>query len=498
MATTTKTVPAPRAAAAAAGIGGSVTFLIVLLAVGGAVSDVQGVALLPLVGTMTKDLHLTATQTSWALTSLSVAAAVTLGLVARTADIIGHRRLLVPLTALGFAGAIIAALSGSFFTLTLGRVLMGCAISAPMMWALLKARADPEGMQRGALVNGTVISIFTPLGLILGGVLLNAGTSWTACFWIVAVGYAIQFVLSWMAAETPAEQRVRVPLDWMGSILLGGWLVCLLLGISNGQNWGWTSPAVLALLIGGVLLIGVWALQQRANPHALLDFRGMDLRQTFAGYATYCSVAAIASGLYIIVPAFAQTPSAVGYGFGASVLKSSMTLITILPATFIASTISKYMLARVGPRPPMILGGIMVTIAFVFGAFVHSELWHLYVVTAIYGVGIVICFNIGWALTAAAGRQDNMSITFGIQYALAVPVGALATAIMLAVMASAHIPGLPVPVPTEGTYQANFLILAGIGLVGLTALGAFVVPKKLSHNTSVVGPIGVEAGEIPV
>jgi hypothetical protein len=299
-----------------------------------------------------------------------------------------------------------------------------------------------------------------------------------------------------MTVETPPEQRLRVPLDWMGSILLGGWLVCLLLGISNGQNWGWTSTSVLCLLIGGVLLIGVWALQQRATPHALLDFAGMDLRQTFAGYATYCSVAAIASGLYIIVPAFAQTPSALGYGFGASVLKSSMTLITILPATVIASTVSKLMLDRVGPRPPMIIGGAMVTVAFVFGAFVHSALWHLYVVTALYGVGIVICFNIGWALTAAAGRQDNMSITFGIQYALAVPIGALAVAVMLAVMASSHIAGTPAP--TEGTYQANFLILAGIALVGLTALGAFVVPRRLKHNSVPLGPIGLEAGEIPV
>jgi MFS family permease len=452
----------------------------------------MGVSLLPLIGTMTADLQLSPTQLSWALTSMSVAAAVGMGFISKAADVYGHKKVLVPMTAVGLLGAIIAALSDSFLMLTIGRVLMGVSITAPAMWALLKVRADAEGMQTAALVNGTVISVFTPLGLILGGVLLEAGTSWQAAFWIVSAGFLLQFVLALFVQETPVTERSKSKLDWLGSLLLGAWLVCLLLGISKGDGWGWLSFSTIACIVGGIVLLGVWILQQRASDHALLDFTGMDVRQTFAGYGTYCAVAAIASGLYILIPAFAQTPGAVGYGFGSTVLASSMTLIMILPGTIIASALTKSLLPKVGPRPIMIIGGLMCTVAFVFAAFVHTAIWQFYVCTFIYGIGIVMCFNIGWALTAAAGRKDNMSVTFGIQYALAVPVGALAQALVIAIMASSSIPGLPAAVPTEGTYTANFLFLAGISLVGLAALGAFVVPKKLTHNDSLGVPAGPE------
>ena len=119
------------AAAGSRRVGTSVPFLITLLAVGGAVADVQGVAISPLLNTMVKDLGLTPSQTSWALTSMSVAAAVTIGFVSRAADVFGQKKLLVPLTVIGLLGAVVAALSTSFLGLLVGRCLIGASITAP-------------------------------------------------------------------------------------------------------------------------------------------------------------------------------------------------------------------------------------------------------------------------------------------------------------------------------------------------------------------------------
>lgn len=462
-----------------------VPFFMVLLAMTGIVTDIQGVALSPLIGTMTRDLHLSAGQVSWTINAVSVASAVSLGLASRYADIAGHKKVLVPLMAIGLVGSVLCALSTSFVMLVVGRALTGLAISAPMAWAMLKIRTDAHGMQRAALMTGTVISIMTPIALILGGVLLQAGTSWTAVFWIVAAGYAIMLAMALVAPETPEKMRAKIGLDWLGAFGLGAWLVCLLLGVSNGQSWGWGSARVVGLLIAGVVLFIAWVMVERGVRQPLLDFRNMDKRQVFAGYASYCGVAALASGMYIIVPALAQTPSVVGYGFGSSVLESSMTLLPILPATFVATMTSKYLLERVGPRPPMVFGGVLVAIAYLFDAAFHSHIWELYVGTAIYGYGIVVCFNIGWALVAGAGRQDNMSITFGVQYALALPIAALSTALILVILNSSHIRGTPVP--SEGVYTANFLVLTGISLVLLVGIGLFVVPKRLTHQAAFEG-----------
>jgi MFS family permease len=462
-------------------------FALAILLVVGCVTDVQGVALLPLLPKMVEALGLTASQTSWALNSLSIATAVMVGLSARYADIIGHRRVLLPLLALGVIGSVICALAGSFIVLLVGRVLLGLAVSAPMAWAMLKIRADAEGLNKAALYNGTIISIMTPIGLILGGVLLELGANWAAFFWIVAAGYLILFAMTVMVAETPPKDRVHVPIDWVGSIGLGVWLVLLLLPLSNANTWGWGSVKVIGLLIAGVVVLVAWAMHQRAIANPLMDFKGMDVRQVVAGYSTYCVVAMTASGLYILEPGLAQTPKAAGYGFGSTTFHASLALLPILPAAFIAAAISKPMLAKLGPRPPIAVGGMGCVIAFAGMALFHDSLAIFYVWVFIYGVGIIIAFNVGWALTASAGRQDNMSTTFGIQYAMAIPTAALLTAIILTIEAQNAKPVAALAnaaLPTEGTYTALFFMLAAISLVGYVLNGLFIVPKRLRHQSA--------------
>jgi MFS family permease len=478
--------------------------MLAILLVVSFVTDIQGVALLPLLGKMTLALHLTGSQVSWSINALSIASAVMLGLSARYADIVGHRKVLLPLLALGVAGSAFSALATSYDMLLAGRILLGLAVAAPMSWAMLKVRTDDAGLERASLLNGAVICVMTPVGLILGGVLLELGASWNAVFWIMAAGYIVLLAMVLAAPETPPAQRTKTRLDWIGSLGLGAWLVCILIAVSNGQTWGWWGSArFVGFLVAGIVLLFAWAVEQRLISHPLLDFRGMDKRQVISGYTAFMTVSAMAGGLFILLPGLAETPRIVGYGLGASVLKSSLTLMPILPAAFVSSYIAKRMLLRVGPRPVVAIGGVLCVVAFFWFAFVHAQYWQFYVGTAIYGIGVVMVFNVGLTLTAAAGRQDNMSITFGIQYALAIPAGALMVAVLLAIQHSDVIDHTAVP--TEHTYTVNFLILAGVAAVGYVINGLVIAPRQIRHQhdiatevaaSALVGEIG--AGGVPL
>jgi len=220
----------------------SAAFALTFLLIIGCVTDVQGVALLPLLGKMEAALHLSGAETSWAINSLSIATAVMVGLSARSADVFGHRKVLIPMLSFGVVGSVLCALASSFALLLVGRVVIGLCVCAPMSWAMLKIRSNEKGLERAALWNGTVISIMTPLGLILGGVLLDLGASWSSFFWIVAAGYLVLLVQVLVMPETPQKDRVKVPVDWIGSLGLGAWLVCLLLALSFGGSWAGTRP----------------------------------------------------------------------------------------------------------------------------------------------------------------------------------------------------------------------------------------------------------------
>jgi MFS family permease len=496
------TATAPSAPSTIRGRGGmavpataSFGFAFLLLMTTGVMNDVQGVALQPMVGVMAADLSLSPSQTSWALNAQSIAAIIAVSTTARLADIFGHKRLLVPLMFIGTLGSVLAALASSFVMIAAGRALIGFAIASPMAWALVKARSDGKGMQKAALWSGTVVAFCTPLALVLGGVMLEIGAKWTSIFWIIAVLHAVMFGLALLIKETPASSRSNVPPDWAGAFLLAGALVCLLLALSQGRTWGWGSAAVIGLFVAAVVVFALFVGQQRAVRHPMMDFRGMEIRQMTCGYLAFGAIAVLASTCYILVPMIGQAPEASGYGFGMGVLESSLPLLMILPTTFLASATSKPMLERYGPRPPMVLGGTIATVSLIWMAFMHAEPWQLFVGMTLFGYGVVIPFNLGYALVAASGRQNNMSLTFGMQYAASAPFGALAVAIMFVVLSSSStvIPGTEIAVASEGTFTANFLWMAGAAFALYVVQGLVFAPRRLNQHEIVLDTPGTAA-----
>jgi MFS family permease len=461
----------------------SATYILVILLTISAVQDIQLATLLPLLGKMTAALHLTSSEESWAVNSSNLATAAVAGLCARFADIVGHKKVILALLLIGAVGSFLCATAGSFGPLLAARIILGLALPAPMSWAMYKIRTNEAGLERAAPLNGAVIAAMTPLSLILGGVLLSAGAAWNSFFWVIGAGYVVLMAMAMLTEETPKESRVHVRLDWVGSLGLAAWLLCILLGLSFGSEYGWGSPRVVGLLTAGVVILCAWAVHQRHARAPLMDFRVMNKRQVASGYTASFVVTFVASGLYIAEPAFTETPAVVGYGFGASVLIATLALSPLLPTAFLALAVVRRLLPSWGPKVLVVCGGVITMLAFLLMAAFHGAIWEFYVTVAVYGLGVVIVYSVTWSLTAAAGRRNNMSTTFGIFYAFAIPSGAVVSALAIAIMASnQHQVGPATFVPKEGAYTGIFLLLAGAAFVGFMLNGLLLVPRRLQHQ----------------
>ncbi|KXF48843.1 hypothetical protein AXA44_27625 [Rhodococcus sp. SC4] len=451
-----------------------------LLLLTGVATDIQSVALSPLVGTMMADLGLSSSQVSWALNALLAGAAIGAGVVSRLGDLIGHRKVLLPVLFIGLLGCVLGALSTGFTMLVIGRFLMGVAVTTPLGWGMLRARASASTIQTAAVSLGTVVSIFTPLSLILGGVLVASGVGWQSVFWVSAVSYLAMLICVVVTSETPQSARPRVPLDWAGAVGLGIWLTAFLLAISEGPTSGWASSYVLSLWgIAAVVFVG-WVLQQRRASAPLVDFRDMDLRQMGSGYVAISITVAVSYALYILLPAMLQMPAATGYGMGLTPLKASLPLIMIIPGSFIAAYFFKAWLESLGPRVPLVLGGLLTAAAFLGLTVLPDQLWVLYALVFVYGTGVVMCFNIGWALVAASGRQDNMSITFGVLMAVQFVAGAIANAVILSSLNLGA-----TTLPTSGTFSTLYGGAAVVALLLFVLFGLLVAPKRLVDRHAV-------------
>jgi MFS family permease len=449
----------------------------------GVATDIQSTALSPMVGAITADLRLSSTQVSWALNAYFLTGAISVGLTSRMGDKIGHRKVLMALAMTGLCGGVVGGLSNGFVMLLISRALLGLALTTPLAWGLMRTRARAEQVQSAALSLGTVTMIFTAASLLLGGVLVSIGAGWQAVFWIMAAAFGVMLALSVRAPETPPTARSMVVLDWPGALGLGISLASLLLALSEGGTYGWGSPFVVTLLgISAVALIA-WLMQQRRSAAPLMDFRNMNVRQMSSGYIAIFTTVLVSFALYTLLPTMLQAPVGTGYGHGSDLLEATLPLVMILPGSFAAASLEKLLLTRWGPRAPIVVGGLSVMVAFLGMAFLRDVMWPFYLWVFIYAVGAVMCYNLGWSLVAASGRQDNTSITFGMLVAGQMVTASVISAVVVAVLnlGAVHL-------PAGSTYSGLYGSMALAALVFFVFFGLFVVPKRLEDRHAVTQP----------
>ncbi len=224
------------------------------------------------------------------------------------------------------------------------RVVQG--IGAAMIMAMgpaIVARTFPAEERGRALgLNAISISIGLSLGPALGGILTQVAT-WRAIFLINApIGLlAILWANRVLPAETPGKGQ---SFDVRGAALSGMALFALLLALSEGQQWGWDSPAIIGLLIAFVVVGGAFLASERRSAHPMLDLVLFRIRPFSAGLA---SVVVAFSGLFT---ATFLLPFLLEQGSGFSPVEAGL-LLTPTPITMaLVAPFSGAASDRFGPR----------------------------------------------------------------------------------------------------------------------------------------------------
>jgi EmrB/QacA subfamily drug resistance transporter len=224
------------------------------------------------------------------------------------------------------------------------RVVQG--VGAAMIMAMgpaIVARTFPAGERGRALgLNGISVSIGLSLGPALGGVLTQVAT-WRAIFLINApIGLlAIVWAARVLPAETPGKGQ---SFDVRGAALSGVALFALLLALSDGQQWGWTSPAIIGLLIAFVVLGAAFIVAEGGSIQPMIDLALFRIRPFSAGLA---SVVVAFSGLFT---ATFLLPFLLEQGSGFSPIEAGL-LLTPMPITMaLVAPFSGAASDRFGPR----------------------------------------------------------------------------------------------------------------------------------------------------
>jgi MFS family permease len=295
--------------------------------------------LTPVLPTIQQDLHTSTGTVTWVLTAWLLAASVATPLMGRVADIIGKdRTLLVALAAIAI-GCLVAALAPSIGVLIAARVLQGLGAAVfPVAFGIIRDEFPPDRVASAIGTLAAVIATGSGVGIVLAGPIVG-WLDWRWLFWIPLAVVTGVGLLAWrIVPASPVRSPGRINI--LSAILLAGWLVALLLPLSKGAVWEWSSGRTLgSLALAGALLAG-WMFAELRSAEPLIDMRMMRLPAVWTTNLAALLFGAAMFGVFAFLPQLMQVPAASGYGFGATVSEAGLLMAPLLVTMAIFGSLS--------------------------------------------------------------------------------------------------------------------------------------------------------------
>lgn len=458
------------------------SLLVGVLAFTGIVGALTQTLVVPLIAQLPAILNTSSSNASWVITVTLLTGAVATPVVGRLGDMYGKQRMLLVCTVPLVVGAALCAMASSLVPMLLGRGLQGLGVGLiPLGISLLRDALPPERLHSSIALMSASMGIGGALGLpIAAAVAQNA--SWRALFWATAVLSAVVFVLLWRVVPEGRGSGSTARFDVVGALGLGTALTCLLLAISKGGDWGWTSSTTLDLFAAAVIVLLAWGWWELRRSEPLVDLRVVARLPVLL---TNCASVVVGFGMYaqsLIIPQLLQLPAETGYGLGRSMLAMGLWMAPGGLMMMLVSPIGGKLSSKRGPKVTLFVGCLIIALGYGSSIVLMGSTWGLLVVTAICSTGVGFAYGAMPALIMSAVPQSETASANSVNSLMRSMGTSISAAVVGVVLSQMSVQAAGYSIPTEAGFRTGLLIGCGVALVAAAiTLTIPVVRRKDLH-----------------
>ncbi|MEV5791326.1 MFS transporter [Streptomyces sp. NPDC060011] len=471
---------APQPTARASGV-------IATLAFAGTVAAIMQTLVTPLIAELPQILHTTPANSAWVITVTLLVAAVCVPVSGRLGDLLGKRRMLLACSVPLVVGSVVCALSSSVTPMIVGRGLQGMGMGmVPLGIALLRDVVPAEKLSSSIALVSASMGIGGGLGLPISAAVAQYA-NWRVLFWGSAVLAVVIGTLIWfLIPDVPASAKGQ-RFDALGALGLGVGLVCLLLGVSKGADWGWGSATTLGLLVGAVVVLVAWGAWELRTRDPLVDLRTTgrprvlltNVASIFVGFGMYASM--------LIIPQLLQFPEATGYGLGQSMLAAGLWMAPGGIMMMIVSPFGGKLTDARGPKFTLVCGVLIIALGYGLSLALMSTAWGLMLVGMVVSSGVGLAYGSMPALIMSSVPLSETAAANGfntLMRSLGTSVGSAVVGVVLAQMTTT---AGGYTFTSENGFRTGLVVGGCVALVA-AAIAAVIPAVRATAGTDTAGP----------
>jgi EmrB/QacA subfamily drug resistance transporter len=419
------------------------------------------------------DLETNLNRAQWVINGYAVVFGVLIVTGGRLADQFGRRRIFMLGASLFAVFSLLGGLAPDIELLIACRAAMG--IGGAMMWPAVLGMTyailpDSRASLAGSLILG-VAGMGNAIGPLIGGA-LTEGLSWR---WVFFLNVPIAAFAMFVTARTVPEDTGAGPeagIDYQGIATLSAGVIAILVALDQGTADGYGSPAIVALLVVGVLLLGVFVrVERRQGANALVPPDVMRHRQFVVACAVVLLMSAIFFAALLYLPQFMEKELAF------SAVEAGAGLLPLMVVFAAMSFASGKLYDKFGARTVVSAGAAFLGLGILMLSFLDGGWDYAALVPGMVVLGAGVGLFYSSITTAAVTSLDpsRSSLAGGIVYMCQVAGGALGLGINTALVLSQS--DLP-----DGIRLA-FRVDAALAAVGLVVALAFIGrTEALTHR----------------
>ena len=302
------------------------------------------------------DLGFSQENLQWVISAYALVFGGFLLLGGRLADILGRRGVFMAGLVVFSIGSLLCGLAWSEASLIGARALQGLGAAAITPSALsILTTMFTEGRERNVALGawGAVGGFGAAAGVLMGGILTDL-LSWEWIFFVNVpiglLGLVLAPILLGESKDAHGQSH-----DVPGAALVTSGLVLLVLGITQGRQWEWTSTRTIGVFAAAIVLLAAFALWERRQRDPLVPFSIFKVQTLTAANVAGLIMGTALFSMFLMLTLYMQQV------LEFSPLKAGVGYLAVAGTAVIWANVAAQVVNRVGVKPTLTFGMSMLT-----------------------------------------------------------------------------------------------------------------------------------------